>query len=164
MSISRKDAINLIMDGVTDEVVITSTGFISREVYQVCDRPRNFYMMGSMGMALAIGLGMATTRPDLSVIVISGDGAMLMSLGTLILHKQLVAKGMKNLTHFILDNNCHASTGGQPTASNYINFKAVGPILYTNVIKVTGEKGDAPRIPLLPKAIKERFKNAIIRK
>lgn len=161
---TKKDALHLILDGVTDEVVITSTGMISREVYEMKDRDRNFYMQGSMGMALAIGLGIAYARKDLNVIVISGDGAALMSLGTLVLHKQLVAQGMTNLKHFILDNNCHASTGGQPTCSDFTSFKWIGPQKYTMVIEITKEKGDAPRIPMKCKAITERFKHAIIRK
>jgi phosphonopyruvate decarboxylase len=87
--IRTKDVIDSIFQSVTDEVVITSTGYISREAFRH-DRPRNFYMQGSLGMALAIGLGIAYSRPDLKVLVISGDGACLMSLGTLALHKQLV--------------------------------------------------------------------------
>ena len=59
MYLKRSEAISMIMQKVTDEVIVTSTGMISREVFLVKDRPRNFYMMGSMGMALAIGIGVA---------------------------------------------------------------------------------------------------------
>jgi thiamine pyrophosphate-dependent acetolactate synthase large subunit-like protein len=145
------------MKKVTDEAVITSTGMISREVHAVKDRSANFYMMGSMGCALAIGLGLAHSRPDLKVIVISGDGAALMSLGTMVLHQKL---NPPNLTHYILDNNCHATTGGQQTVSNYIAFDWFAP--RTIVYKVTNEKGDAPRIPFTPAEIRRRFKHAII--
>lgn len=151
----RIDAIKKIMKGVTNEIVISSTGMISRELYAVKDRPRNFYIQGSMGSALGIGLGIAINSKH-KVIVISGDGAVLMSLGTLALHKRL---NPKNLKHYILDNNCHSSTGGQPTCSNVIDFSKIAP--NTEVIKVSKEKGDAPRIPLLPKQIMMRFKNAI---
>lgn len=152
----------MIMDELKDDcVLITSTGMISREAYQIKDRPRTFYMMGSMGMALAIGIGVAYARPELRVTVISGDGATLMSLGTLALHKKL---GLTNLAHFILDNNCHATTGGQPTCSDVVDFTAIGPKEHTLVVKVSGEKGDAPRVPLTCEQIKTRFKNAIIRK
>lgn len=153
----RIDAIKKIMEKVTDELVITSTGMISREVCQVKDRDRNFYMMGSLGCALAIGIGIAINS-DHKVIVISGDCAALMSLGTLVLHKKL---NPKNLTHHILDNNCNASTGGQPTCSDAVDFEKLAP--NTKVIKVSPEKGDAPRIPLSPVKIKERFQNAIRR-
>src|SRR3990167_6269922 len=101
----RIDAIRHIMERVTDEVVVSSTGMISRELYAVKDRPRNFYMEGSMGCALAIGLGIAVNSRH-KVIVISGDAAALMSLGTMVLHKKL---NPRNLMHYILDNNCHAS-------------------------------------------------------
>ncbi len=151
----RIDAIKKIMKDVKDEIVISSTGMISRELYAVKDRPRNFYIQGSMGSALGIGLGIAINSKH-KVIVISGDGAVLMSLGTLALHKRL---NPKNLKHYILDNSCHSSTGGQPTCSNVIDFSKIAP--NTKVIKVSKEKGDAPRIPLLPKQIMMRFKNAI---
>lgn len=151
----RIDAINKIMKDVKDEVVITSTGMISREVYSVADRPRNFYMMGSMGAALGIGLGIALNS-DHKVIVISGDAAALMSLGTLVLHKEL---NPKNLKHYIIDNCSSSSTGGQSTCSDAVDFSSIAP--NTEVIKVSKEKGDVPRIPLPPKDITRRFKDAI---
>jgi len=151
----RIDAIRKIMKNVRDEVVISSTGMISRELYAVCDRPRNFYMEGSMGCALAIGLGIALNSAH-KVIVISGDGAALMSLGTFILHKKL---NPKNLKHYILDNNEHASTGGQPTCSDAVDFSNLAP--KTRVIKVGKGQGDAPRIPLTPASITARFRKAL---
>ena len=151
----RIDAIKKIMKNVKDEIVISSTGMISRELYAVKDRLRNFYMMGSMGSTLGIGLGIAINSKH-KVIVISGDASALMSLGTLILHKKL---NPKNLKHYILDNRCHGSTGGQPTCSDVVNFSKIAP--NTEVIKVSKEKGNVPRIPLSPKQIKRRFKNAI---
>jgi len=155
MHLNRITAIKKIMSKIKDEIVITSTGMISREVYQVKDRPKNFYMIGSMGNALAIGLGIAMNS-KLKVIVISGDGAVLMSLGTLVLHKKL---DLKNLKHYILDNSCHSSTGGQSTCSDVVNFEKLAP--YTKVIKVNKAKGFAPRIPLHPQQISRRFKSAI---
>lgn len=141
-----------------NEIVIASNGMISREVYQVKDRPLNLYMLGSMGMALAIGIGIAYNS-KLKVSVISGDGAALMSLGTMALHHYLqMEKGMKNLTHYILDNRCHATTGGQPTCSSWVMWQYW---MNTITFKIDCEKGDAPRIPLSCKQIKERFKNAI---
>lgn len=148
----RKTAISNIMSKVTDEVVISSVGMISRELHEVKDRDRNFYVMGSMGCELALGLGLAYSRPDLKVVVISGDGSALMSLGTIVLQKHL---SLKNLVHYILDNGCHATTGGQPTISNCVDFESLAP--HTYVIKVSNELGDAPRIPLSPRRIKERL-------
>lgn len=151
----RIDAIRRIMSDVTDEVVVSSTGMISREVYTVKDRPRNFYMQGSMGCALAIGLGIAINSKH-KVIVISGDGAALMSLGTMVLHKKL---NPANLRHYILDNNCHASTGGQMTCSDAVDFETLAP--NTRVIRVSPEKGDAGRIRLAPKEITKRFMRSL---
>lgn len=161
----RITAIQDILKHITDEVVITSTGYISREAYQVRDRDRNFYMQGSMGGALAIGLGIAYCRPDLKVIVISGDGAVLMGLGTLVLHKYLIYEHkLHNLIHYVLDNGVYATTGGQKTCSKYVDLEYLCPPTFTRVIKVSAEKGDAPRIKLSPKEIKERFCRAIIYK
>lgn len=151
----RIEAITQIMKEVTDELVISSTGMISRELYSVKDRSRNFYMEGSMGCALAIGLGIAINSKH-KVIVISGDAAALMSLGTMALHKKL---NPENLRHYILDNNCHASTGGQETCSDSVDFEELAP--NTKVIKVMPEKGDAPRIPLSMKKITRRFMRVI---
>lgn len=151
----RIDAIKKIVKDVKDEIIISSTGMISREIYAVKDRSRNFYVQGSMGCALGIGLGIAINSKH-KVIVISGDAETLMSLGTLALHKKL---NPQNLKHYILDNSCHSSTGGQPTCSDVINFSKIAP--NTTVIKVSKEKGDAPRIPLSPRQVKRRFKNAI---
>jgi len=148
----RIEAIKNIMNNIPDEdVVITSVGMISREVFAVKDRPLNFYMMGSMGGELAIGLSIAINSNH-QVVVISGDASVLMSLGTMVLHKKL---NPPNLRHYILDNQAHSSTGGQPTCSDAVNFEKLAP--NTFVVKVDNEKGDAPRIPLSPKEIKERF-------
>jgi len=157
LNMKRIDAIKQIMDKVKEEdIVIASTGMIAREVYQVKDRDRNFYMMGSMGNALSIGIGMALNRPDLLVFVINGDASVLMSLGTLVTHTKLCPP---NLFHIILDNNCHASTGGQKTSSDKIEFTELAPNTY--VLNIDKAKGDAPRIPLSGKQIKERFMRSL---
>jgi phosphonopyruvate decarboxylase len=105
---NRREAIERILDQVDDQdIIVSSTGMTSRELYNIEDRPLNFYMMGSMGNALAIGLGVALNT-DRKVHVINGDASALMSLGTMVTHKKL---NPANLYHYILDNNCHASTG-----------------------------------------------------
>lgn len=152
----RIDAIQEIMDEVDDEeIVITSTGMISREVYHYKDRPRNFYVMGSMGSALGIGIGIALHKPNINVIVIVGDGEMLMGLSTLALMNKLM---LSNLELYILDNHSYASTGEQPTCSDAINF---GEIANCEVIEVEPGKGNAPRIDLSPREIEERFYDEI---
>lgn len=137
-----------------DDIVVTSTGYVSREVYRIMDRPLNFYMMGSMSCALAIGMGIALNTKR-RVVVFNGDGSVLMSLGSLVTCKRL---NLQNLVHVILDNNCHASTGGQKTNSHLINFSH----LCRNTLVYQVKYGDVPpRIPLSPKEIKERFIKAL---
>ncbi len=152
---NRSDIVKSIMKDVgEDDIVIASTGFISREVFKY-DRSLNFYMMGSMGNALAIGIGIAMNIKK-RVIVINGDGSVLMSLGTMLTAKRL---SLPNLIHCIIDNNCHESTGRQKTCSDLIDFRH----LSKNVIvyKSNIDQSIPPRITLSPKEITERFKNAI---
>ena len=138
------------MAGIKDECIITSCGYISREVYYVKDRPRNFYMLGSMGCELGLGLGLAYTRPDLEIIVISGDGSALMNLGSTCLNRKLM---LKNFRHYVVDNGHYASTGGQPTCGF--------PHIFADEVFPAGLKSNAPRIPLTCKQIKERFYESI---
>jgi len=143
------------MSKVNNECVITSCGYISREVYNIKDRDRNFYNLGAMGSSLAIGLGLAYQRPDLKIIIIQGDGATLMSLGTMVLQHHLE---LPNIRLYILNNHSHASTGGQPTC-----FQALGdfePMKNLEIINC-GKESNAPRIPLTCKQIKERFIESI---
>jgi len=137
-------------------VVVASNGMVSRDLFWACDRDLNFYMMGSMGCALAIGIGIAHARPDLKVKVISGDGSALMGLNTFALHNKM---RLYNLSHYILDNNAHSTTGGQPTCSDAVDFSRLAPKTY--VIKIANQKGNSARIPLKPVDIQRRFKDAI---
>ncbi len=156
---NRNEAIKKILRNVEEEdIIVSSTGLISRELCNLDDRPLNFYMMGSLGNTLAIGLGMALNT-DRKVTVINGDGSALMSLGTMITHNKL---NPNNLHHYILDNNCHASTGGQPTSSDKVNFSELAP--NTTVYSIVKEPNEAPRIPFTGKEITARFTKAINKK
>ena len=87
------------------------------------DRPRNFYMWNSMGMASSIALGLALARPDLRVIVLDGDGSILMNLGSLATAR---GAGVTNLVHIIWDNGGWEITGGQPAGSPFgVDLEAV---------------------------------------
>ncbi len=87
------------------------------------DRPANFYMWNSMGMASSIGLGLALARPDLRVVVLDGDGSILMNLGSLATAR---AAGVTNLVHVIWDNGGWEITGGQPAGSPFgVDLEAV---------------------------------------
>jgi|TARA_R110001583_G_scaffold5729_5_gene30501 phosphonopyruvate decarboxylase len=106
--LSRKEAINKIFDKHGDAVYVTNTGYISRAVYNEYPNNKNiFYMQGSMGMAPCIGLGMAMNT-DKDIVVLSGDGALLMHLG--ITHTIRDEK-LNNLFVYVLDNGCHESVG-----------------------------------------------------
>jgi thiamine pyrophosphate-dependent acetolactate synthase large subunit-like protein len=88
-----------------------------------CDRPANFYMWNSMGMASSIALGVARARPDLRPVVLDGDGSILMNLGSLATE---VTSGVANLVHVIWDNGGWEITGGQPAGSPFgVDLEAV---------------------------------------
>ena len=114
--IARYQAIEQILSHVQDsDLVVSTTGMISREVFTLDDRPGNFYMIGSMGLASAMGLGLAIQAPNKRVFILEGDGSALMSLGTLPL---IASEAPPNLVHIILDNEAYESTGGQPSISS----------------------------------------------
>ncbi len=152
----RIAAIREIMDTVMDELVVSSAGMISREVYAVRDRPGNFYMMGSMGSCLGFGIGLALNI-DREVLVLVGDGEILMSLGTLVLMNKL---NLSNLKLFILDNNCYQSTGGQKTCSDAVDFTQV---CKNNcmVYRVERAGSDVPRVNITHVEIAKRFYDEI---
>jgi phosphonopyruvate decarboxylase len=103
-----------------EDAVIATTGLTGRKLMLQADSPRNFYMLGSMGHALAIGLGVAlSSRPRRRVVVLDGDGAALMHLGSLstVGHYAPAA-----LLHVILDNGTYATTGGQTTTASTTSF------------------------------------------
>ncbi len=117
---TRLKALETVMGLVpSNAAVIATTGKCGRELFTLDDRDQNFYMVGSMGSASAIGLGIARAQPSRPVYVLDGDGAALMRLGTMATIGQ---QGPKNLVHIVLDNGAHDSTGGQPTGSQDIDF------------------------------------------
>ena len=116
---TSQEAIAAVAEELTDELVICTTGHTCREMQAVKDRPANFYMIGSMGVAPAIGLGIALSRKDKTVVVFDGDGALLMGLGIL---PMMGCWKPKNLIHLVLDNEAFASTGHQPTYSDRIDL------------------------------------------
>jgi len=102
-----------------DTVQLATTGKTGRELYTIEDSPHNLYMVGSMGCVSSLGLGLALARQDKKIVVIDGDGAMLMRMGS------LATNGYHqppNMLHILLDNNTHDSTGGQLTVSHNVNF------------------------------------------
>ncbi|CAG4893472.1 phosphonopyruvate decarboxylase [Paraburkholderia gardini] len=121
---SRHDALQRVIahTPVDSTVVLASTGFCGRELYAIDDRPNQLYMVGSMGCLTPFALGLALARPDLKVVALDGDGAALMRMGVF---ATLGAYGPSNLTHVLLDNGAHDSTGGQATVSPAVSFAGV---------------------------------------
>lgn len=104
------------------DVIIATTGYTGRELFAGADQPNQFYMVGSMGCAASLGLGLALTRSERRVIVLDGDGALLMRLGAM---ATVGHYRPDNMVHVLLDNGMHESTGGQATASSTVDFCAI---------------------------------------
>jgi len=182
---SRARAIAALLEQLTDQPVIICNGFPSREAYKIADRPTHFYMIGSMGVAAAIGLGVALNKPGKKVVVFDGDGNVLMGMGTL---ATVGALKPKNFVHVVLDNEVYGSTGNQPTISNVVRLEQVAKAAgYAHVervieredivyefkemlkkdgpsmllIKVTEQSEDAGRVMIEPPDMTQRFKKAI---
>ena len=116
-------------------VIVATTGYTGRELYACADKPNQIYMVGSMGCAVSFGLGIALVQPDRPVIVLDGDGAALMRLGA----QSIVGyEAPANLTHVLLDNALHESTGGQATVSRSVNFCGIAAACgYSSITSVS---------------------------
>jgi len=120
MTMTLRDALDRVVPHLGAAVRVHANGFLSRAAFGAGDTDRSFYMIGSMGLASSIGLGIALARPDLRVVVLDGDGNVLMNLGTL---ATIAAAAPSNLLHLCFDNGAHASTGGQPTVSDRVRLE-----------------------------------------
>ena len=182
---NRKEAIQIISPYINDEPIISANGFISRELFNTYEKKSNFYMIGSMGLASSIGLGVALKNPKKLIYVFDGDGNILMNLGSLTTIGKIKPK---NLIHIIFDNQIHESTGGQSTNSKNIELEKIaksvnykifvarekkeleiiikklkcdeGPILIK--IKISKTKNIGKRISIKPEKIKSRFQESLI--
>lgn len=110
-----------------NDIIITTTGKTSRELYEIRERlnqdhSQDFLTVGSMGCASSVALGIAMQRPDRRVILIDGDGACLMRLEAL---ATIGHVHPNNLLHIVVDNNAYESTGSQQTLSNNVDFVAI---------------------------------------
>ena len=163
------------------DAVIATTGYTGRALYALDDRPGQLYMVGSMGCAASLGLGLALAEPRRRVIVLDGDGAALMRLGA---QATLGYERPANLIHVLLDNEMHESTGGQATVSHSADLAAVAhacgyprvrraasaeelaravaeggeQLTFVHVKTRPGEAGNLPRPRLKPREIADRFR------
>ena len=179
----RKTAITIALEQIeSDDRIISANGFISRDLFSISDTRPDFYMIGSMGLASSIGLGIALKDPGKKVFVFDGDGNILMNLGSLTTIGTLKPK---NLIHVVFDNSVHESTGSQPTNTNFVSIEKIaktcnynhtfttktkndfekilrkikklnGPIMIVVKIQKSNDK-KSPRINYEPIEIKERF-------
>src|SRR5205085_5713677 len=121
-SISRLAAITAARKAIGSEPIVHANGYICRESFSVGDRAGNFYMIGSMGLASAIGLGLTLARPDRAAVVFDGDGNLLMNLGILAMVGGLAPR---RLVHVVFDNEVYGSTGNQISPSRGVRLDRV---------------------------------------
>ena len=183
---TTREAIQALAQLLKDERVICTTGYACRDLQACGDRPENFYMIGSMGLAAGIGLGVALAKPDSAVVIFDGDGAVLMGLGALPMIGSLKPK---HFFHVVFDNGVFASTGGQPTYSSTVALDRLAAASGYRVVRkaqtsleladvwkrMRGEEGPGfllvkcradsgpakERVRLDPPAIADRFREAL---
>lgn len=150
---NKAQSIQNLMNHVGDrDIVIASTGHVSRIIFTNHDRPLNFYVCGAMGSSLAIGMGLAMNLPDRTVFVFEGDAGALMGLNNIVLLNYLK---LPKLQYFVLDDNACSSTGGQKTCSELLY---IPPAVIFKVDKSTDEGLSRIEDPI---KLKERFMNAL---
>lgn len=145
---TRGDVVRALLAEVTDQHIVSTTGYMCRELFTQGDRPGNFYMQGSMGHASGIALGSALARPGERFVVLDGDGAALMHMGVLATIGHFAPA---NLTHVVFDNGGYESTGSQPTAASVTDLRSVAEACgYRSARSVTsaGDIGPALRAAL----------------
>ena len=132
----RTEALQIILESLDgNEAIIATTGKTGRELFTIADRPNHLYVVGGMGTASAIGLGISLGKSDQPVVVIDGDGAALMKLGSF---ATIGYTQPANFLHIILDNEAHDSTGGQGTASPIVDFAWMAAATnYRNAVSVS---------------------------
>ncbi|OPY17727.1 MAG: Sulfopyruvate decarboxylase subunit beta [Methanomethylovorans sp. PtaU1.Bin073] len=181
----RLDAIKVIADKAKKDgsLLISNIGIPSKELYCLCDTQRNFYMLGSMGLASSIGLGLSLAQPQRHVITMEGDGSMLMNLGSL---ATIASQHPENYLLIIIDNGTYGSTGDEPTATSlYTDLAAMAKgagikeVHVTDdpeslirlldevksgviVVKVRPGNAQTPVIDMCPEAILARFMGEVL--
>lgn len=120
---TRTETLKKIQESADEKtLLVATTGMTGRELEALGDFDHQLYMVGSMGCALAFGLGLAVNKPEAKVVVIDGDGALLMRTGSM---ATVGHYKPKNLVHLLLDNEVHDSTGGQQTVTGQISFATI---------------------------------------
>jgi sulfopyruvate decarboxylase subunit beta len=112
--VKRDEALRAIYPKLESCAVVTIMGAVAAELQAIGHRPNFFYLQHAMGLASSMGLGIALSRPELQVVVLDGDGSVLMNLGGL---TTMARCRPRNLVHVVFDNETLLSVGGFPTAT-----------------------------------------------
>ncbi len=137
---TRAQVLRAILPDLRDLPIISTTGYTSRELFTLGDADNHFYMQGSMGHAAALGLGLSRTLSDAQpVVVLDGDGAALMHLGTM---STIGFTAQANLVHVLFDNGSYESTGSQATTSPMTDFIQIGLACGYRCARECSELGD----------------------
>lgn len=125
-TLNREDALNILLDIIGNNLIISTTGKTSREIFELRksrgEEQRDFLTVGSMGHTSSLALGAALGAPSRQVFCIDGDGSMIMHMGAVPI---IGAQKPKNLVHVLLNNAAHESVGGQPTVGDSFDFEAL---------------------------------------
>ncbi|MDL2319300.1 phosphonopyruvate decarboxylase [Eubacteriales bacterium OttesenSCG-928-A19] len=126
-TLNREAVIGQIVDAAADDLIVSTTGKISRELYEIREsrdqgHGMDFLTVGSMGHASSIALGIALQKPEAKVWCIDGDGAALMHMGAMAV---IGANAPKNLIHIVLNNGAHETVGGMPTVASSVDWVKV---------------------------------------
>lgn len=137
--VDRSRLVTAVVEWAPEDLIVSTTGYMSRALAAIGPRDHHFYMQGSMGFAPTIGLGICRACPRRRVIVLDGDGALLMCLGSL---STVGHAAPDNLLHIVADNRSYASTGGQMTAAATTRFPEVARACgYRRVATCAGADG-----------------------
>lgn len=112
--IEREQAFLAVAECISDELVVTGIGSQTASWFQVKHRPENLYLRGPMGLAPAVGLGVALAHPERKVVAIEGDGSLLMALSSLV---AVAHSRPRNYMLICMDNDTYEAGGGRPTVN-----------------------------------------------
>jgi sulfopyruvate decarboxylase subunit beta len=149
---TRYEAIEAAVPYLRGRTVVCNLGVPCKELYALCDQPSNFYMLGSMGLASSIGLGISLYHEN-EVVVLDGDGSLLMNPNVMCSISQ---QARDNLTVVALDNGTYGSTGDQCTASQQLDLELLARgfgIKHTSKAYTTEDLLTALQVPTGPKFI-----------
>lgn len=121
----RKDVIKTVYSLTKNVPIIFTTEYACREAFDIEDRVSNFYMVGSMGLAASIGIGIALQKKETPVIVIEGDGSFLMCPNNIYIAGHL---NLSNFIHIVIDNNMYESTGDQKTITKNLDLSKMATL------------------------------------